>query len=228
MQDFTITNAGRELMAKLIAGSTTANFTKVKASDHDYTGTDLETLTELQDVKQEVLPSDISREDNSTVKVTAVLSNSGLTEGYYIRTIGLYAVDSDGTEILYAASVCGDETPDRLPTFGERSSYSITYDLFIRVDNAENVTLELNPAALVTVEHLDRALASTSLAEKDIKMVAAAVANNTHDIALLAFQLELKSLTDSEVLTNVCVDTITSETSVNIDKGKYTEGKVYI
>lgn len=65
-------------------------------------------------------------------------------------------------------------------------------------------------------------------AEKDIKMAAAAGANNTRDIALLAFQLELKGLTDSEVLTNVCVDTITSETSVNIDKGKYTEGKVYI
>lgn len=65
-------------------------------------------------------------------------------------------------------------------------------------------------------------------AEKDIKMAAAAGSNNTHDIALLAFQLELKGLTDSEVLTNVCVDTITSETSVNIDKGKYKAGKVYI
>lgn len=65
-------------------------------------------------------------------------------------------------------------------------------------------------------------------AEKNIRMATAAGANNTHDIALLAFQLELKGLTDSEVLTNVCVDTITSETSVIIDKGKYTEGKVYI
>ena len=65
-------------------------------------------------------------------------------------------------------------------------------------------------------------------AEKNIRMATAAGANNTHDIALLAFQLELKGLTDSEVLTNVCVDTITSETSVNIDKGKYMEGKAYI
>ena len=65
-------------------------------------------------------------------------------------------------------------------------------------------------------------------AEKNIRMAMAAGTNNTHDIALLAFQLELKGLTDSEVLTNVCVDTITSETSVIIDKGKYAEGKVYI
>ena len=65
-------------------------------------------------------------------------------------------------------------------------------------------------------------------AEKDIKMAASAGASNTHDIALLAFQLELKGMTDSEELTNVCVDTITDETSVVINKGKYTEGKVYI
>lgn len=64
--------------------------------------------------------------------------------------------------------------------------------------------------------------------QKNIESAAAVGANNTHDIAMLAFQLELKGLTDSEVLTNVCVDTITSETSVNIDKGKYMEGKVYI
>jgi hypothetical protein len=65
-------------------------------------------------------------------------------------------------------------------------------------------------------------------AEKQISMAAEAGANNTHDIALLAFQLELKGLTDSEELTNVCVDTITSETSVIINSGKYAEGKVYI
>jgi hypothetical protein len=64
--------------------------------------------------------------------------------------------------------------------------------------------------------------------EKQISMAAEAGANNTHDIALLAFQLELKGLTDSEELTNVCVDTITSETSVIINSGKYAEGKVYI
>lgn len=64
--------------------------------------------------------------------------------------------------------------------------------------------------------------------ENNVRMAATAGANNTHDIAVLAFQLELKGLTDSEVLTNVCVDTITSETAVKIDSGKYTEGKVYI
>ena len=59
--------------------------------------------------------------------------------------------------------------------------------------------------------------------EEQIKTWTRAFSNQ--DIRIVG---ELKGLTDSEVLTNVCVDTITSETSVNIDKGKYAEGKVYI
>lgn len=65
-------------------------------------------------------------------------------------------------------------------------------------------------------------------AQKNIENAAAVGANNTHDIAMLAFQLELKDLTDSDELTNVCIDTITSNDSVKITKGKYTKGKVYV
>lgn len=65
-------------------------------------------------------------------------------------------------------------------------------------------------------------------AEKEIKTATNAGANNTHDIAILAFQLELKGLADSKILTNVCIDTITSESSVIINEGKYKEGKAYI
>nr|DAG53017.1 MAG TPA: hypothetical protein [Caudoviricetes sp.] len=65
-------------------------------------------------------------------------------------------------------------------------------------------------------------------AQKNIENAAAVGANNTHDIAMLAFQLELKDLTDSDELTNVCIDTITSDDSVKITKGKYAKGKVYV
>nr|DAV83291.1 MAG TPA: hypothetical protein [Caudoviricetes sp.] len=65
-------------------------------------------------------------------------------------------------------------------------------------------------------------------AQTNIARTAAVGANNTHDISMLAFQLELKALTDSEQLTNVCIDTITSADSVKITSGSYTTGKVYI
>lgn len=161
MQDFVITNAGKQLMARMIAGATTANFTKVVASDHDYSGVDLEALTELQDIKQEVFPSDLSVEDATSIRVVAVFDNSEITQRYYVRAVGLYAEEADGTETLYAVSICDDENPDSLPAFGGKTVYSLTYDIYIRVDSTDQMTLELNPLAYVTAETLTHMINET-------------------------------------------------------------------
>lgn len=160
MQDFTITNAGKQLMARLIAGAATANFTKVVASDHDYSGVDLETLTELEDIRQEVLPSDLSVDDATSIRVIAVFDNSEITQRYYVRAVGLYAEETDGTKTLYAVSIC-DENPDSLPAFGGKTVYSLTYDMYIRVDSTDQMTLEVNPLAYVTAETLTRMINET-------------------------------------------------------------------
>lgn len=161
MQDFTITNAGKQLMARMIAGSTTANFTRVAASDHDYSGADLEALTDLQGIKQEVFPSDLAVEDATSIRVVAVFDNSALAQRYYVRAVGLYAAEADGTETLYAVSICDDGNPDSLPAFGGKTVYSLTYDMYIRVDSTDQMTLELNPLAYVTAETLMRMINET-------------------------------------------------------------------
>ena len=160
MQDFTITNAGYQLMTRMIAGLTTANFTKVVAADHDYSGVELEKLTALQDIKQEVFPSDLSVEDATSIRVITVFENSKVEQRFYIRAIGLYAEEPDGTETLYAVSIC-DEDLDSLPAFGGKKVYSITYDMYIRVDRTDQMTLELNPMAYITAETLTRMINET-------------------------------------------------------------------
>lgn len=188
MQGFTITNAGKQLMARMIAGATTSNFTKVVASDHDYSGVDLEALTELQDIKQEVFPSDLSVEDATSIRVVAVFDNSEITQRYYLRTIGLYATESDGTETLYAVSIC-DENPDSLPAFGGKTAYSLTYNMYIRVDNTDQMTLELNPLAYVTVETLTRMINETKAlraTQETYGMVKMSDASDVTDAAGLA------------------------------------------
>ena len=67
MQNLVITSKGQELMSRLIAGTTTATFTKIAGSDHDYSGVSLEALTELEDVKQNVLISKFTRTDLTLV-----------------------------------------------------------------------------------------------------------------------------------------------------------------
>ena len=154
MQNLVITNSGQELMSKLIAGTTTATFTKIAGSDHDYSDVSLEGVTELEDVKQTALISKVSRTDLTLVEVLAALDNSSLTEGYYVRALGLYAKDGDGTEILYAISI-EPTTPDYLPAFSGKTVSSITYRLITKVDNSEQVTLEVNAGAFPTIEQLD-------------------------------------------------------------------------
>lgn len=168
MQSLVITNAGKELAAKLIAGTTTATFTKVLTSDQDYSAADLKTLTELTNVRQTVPVSDVVQIDRSTVEVLAAMDNSKLTSGYFIRALGVIAEDGDGTEVLFAVSI---ETvhPSYLPAFAGKTVSSITYHLKIKVDNSEQVTIEINPGAYVTVEQLQTARNELSEAIVDLK-----------------------------------------------------------
>lgn len=152
MNNLVITAAGHQLMSRLIAGTAKCTFTKVVSSDTDYTGADLELLTALQGIKQTVFPSDIFVKSDSTVNVGALFLNTDVTEAYYIRTLGIYAKDDHGTEVLYAVAV--DPDPDHMPAYDETPLVSESYNMTIRVDRSEQVVLELNPAAIPTIEQV--------------------------------------------------------------------------
>jgi hypothetical protein len=154
MQNLIITNSGEELTAKLIAGTTTAAFTKIAASDYDYSGIELKSLVELNDVRQTVQISSVTRTDVTMIEVLAAMDNSELTAGYYTRALGVYAEDGDGNEILFGVSV-ELENPSYLPPFSGKTISSITYRLNIKVDNSEQVKIELNPGAYPTMEQLE-------------------------------------------------------------------------
>ena len=100
-----ITNDGQALMAKMIAGSGNIDFTKMCSSSTQYQENQLQDLTAISDIKQTTLVSKVSRTNNVAIKVEAAFSNADITTGYYMRTLGLYAVDPDKGEILYAACI---------------------------------------------------------------------------------------------------------------------------
>lgn len=155
-----ITNAGEELISRLISETAAARFTKVSTTDHDYSGIDPKTLTELDDVKQTVLISDISRVDKTLVEIIAAFDNKELKIGYYTRALGVYAEDQDGNEILFGVGI-EQEHPSYLPPFSGRTVSSITYRLNIKVNNSEQVKIEVDPGAYMTVEQFNRLLAGS-------------------------------------------------------------------
>lgn len=166
MNDMVITNQGHELIAKMIAGTSTATFTKIQTSSYDYSTETLENLTSLYDVKQEVLVSSVSRTDTVLVEVLAAVENTDLTEGYYVKALGLFAKDSDDNEILYAVAI-DTENPDYMPEYGGKTVSGISYRLNTKVDKSEQVTIEVNPAATPTMEQVQEIMTEVTVHEID-------------------------------------------------------------
>lgn len=145
-----ITNNGQALMAKMIAGSGNIDFTKVCSSSTQYTESQLQALTALSNIKQTTLVSKVTRTNEVAIKIDAAYSNVDLKEGYYMRTLGLYAVDPDKGEILYA--VCIEKSNNcYMPPYNGVTVSAAYLQLYTTVGNADNVSLAVSPGAYATV-----------------------------------------------------------------------------
>ena len=146
-----ITDRGQALLAKMMAGSANIRFTKVSTSDTAYEEAQLQGLDALSGVKQTSLISGVSRTNETAIEVEAAFTNADLTEGYSMRTLGLYAVDPDEGEILYAAATelsgcC------YMPAYNGVTLSGILLTLVTTVGNAESVSLEVAPAGIATLK----------------------------------------------------------------------------
>ena len=144
------TKQGQALLAKMIAGSGNIEFTKISASSTAYTDAQLEGLTSLSNVKQTSLISKVTRTNEVAIKVEAAFTNTELKAGYYMKALGLYAVDPDVGEILYAVT---RETSGNcyMPAYNGITVSGAYVQLVTTVGNAENVTLEVDQAAVATI-----------------------------------------------------------------------------
>ena len=144
-----ITNKGQALIAKMMAGTATINFTKISLSSTVYTDAQILALTTLSGVKQTTGISRVIKTSGAAVQVEGAVTNAELAEGYYINTIALHAQDPDEGEIVYAA--CGASTPGWMPPFSGVSTSGCFLKLVTTVQNASQVTVNVDPAAVATI-----------------------------------------------------------------------------
>lgn len=147
-----ITKKGQALLTKAIEGTATLNFTNVKLSEEVLSG-DIESKTSIGTIKQTVSMPSVVRQNGNNIKVTAIFDNSKLTAGYYVRNIGLYAVDPQEGEILFSISVADESTAtaDWMPVFNGVGVSSFVVETVIEMDNSStvNVTVDFNGSATV-------------------------------------------------------------------------------
>ncbi|MCI8811538.1 MAG: hypothetical protein HFF84_15895 [Oscillibacter sp.] len=146
-----VTRKGQALIAKILAGTATdIDFVSVAASDASYSVEELEGLESLSAIMQESEISRKTRTNEVAVKVETAFSNTDLTVGYHMRTLGLFANDPDEGKILYAATV---ETSGNcyMPPYNGITVSGAYIQLITTVGNADNVSLEVNPGAIATI-----------------------------------------------------------------------------
>ena len=147
-----MTGKGQALIAKVIAGTGNVEFTKIVTSS-TYEPEQTEGLTELANVEQTSLISSIMRTNEVAVKIETSFNNLGLTAGYYMRSLGLYAIDPDEGEILYAVTteVSGN---CYMPAYNGVTVSGAYVKLIATVGNAEHISLEVNAAATATIGNI--------------------------------------------------------------------------
>jgi len=147
-----ITNKGQALMAKMLAGTGNVQFTKINVSDTTYTDAQLQALTALSGVKQTTLVSKVIRTNDVAVQIEGAITNTGVVTGYYMRAIGLFALDPQDGEILYAVTIAS--VAGYMPPYNGITVSGAFFKLVTTVSNASSVSLNVDPGAVATIGNI--------------------------------------------------------------------------
>ena len=136
-----ITTQGAILAAKTLQ-SKTLSFSRFQIGDGSLESGSVEEIKALTDLNSPKLEFDITkiaRETDTQVTVRGLFKNTDAEEGFWLRELGLYAIDPDtNDEVLFAYINYGEEAEYINNSISEKKEHY--YDMIITVDNADNVT----------------------------------------------------------------------------------------
>ena len=168
------TTAAQSIAARLIANKTTAQFTKAEISTtnlFNQSVTELQVLTSLDNVQQTADINTVTVINDSTVDVNIAIDQTKAPNDYQMNSVGLFAVDGDGKEVLYSVTVLKDPIYIHQDAMGS----ALGIDLETVVGQSSNVDLSINPAGAVTNEALKVTLADYVKTDDVEKLIPATV-----------------------------------------------------
>lgn len=153
MADFNgtiLTNAGRDILTKALAGAK-LTFSRIGIGDGVWDdGANPEQMVALKDEKKSLPIQELSVVGDGTTRLRFVLTNSGLTEGFFVREIGIFALDPDTQEEkLYAVAYA--ENPDFIPSDGVTKVESVV-DIYTVVSTAQSVTAVISDTVVLATK----------------------------------------------------------------------------
>ena len=127
-----ITNAGRNLLARALAGEGKVIFTKAAFGDQKHSG-NLREVTELKNKKLDLNVMNI-RNDNGTAVLTVQISNQNVDQSFQTEEFGVYAkIEGDATEILYSYTTA--VSADTFPNNRLGKTYESIQEIYMAISN---------------------------------------------------------------------------------------------
>ena len=188
-----LTNDGINLLAKCQPGQK-IECTKVLIGDGRVPeGKTFQEMTALVNTKLALGIQNVDFVEDGRVDVTAIIDNSGLEVGFFVREIGLFAKQVGGAEVLYAYTNAGN-LADYLPN---AKVNEVTDQIVVQsiITNKENVVINLNDNFVVATK-ADLKKHDESVNVHVNLMDTHNADNNAHEPAFTAHNADTNSHTD--------------------------------
>lgn len=152
--DFILTNAGKTLMNKVAAGTTTLTLSSFRVGSGALTADAIPSMTALVNEKAKFGFSSIKNlSDGSGVQLSVVVSNVGNTADYTMTEAAIYATDPDSGDILFAAAY--DTSGDyKIVKYTSGYPVTITEDIVLAFGSTNTVSVTIDGSSIVTTSSL--------------------------------------------------------------------------
>jgi len=192
------TNKGHTLEAKAQSGIALM-FTRIAMGDGNLTGQSIRDLNNLVSHKKNIPITRLQPYADGTTNIGGKLTNSDMTQGFYWRELGLFAMDPDVGEVLYCYGNAA-ELAEYIPPGDSSQIIERIIELIAIVGNATNVTAIINNSLVYATpedieNHNNDANAHTTLNQS--------VAANTQQISDLSGIMGLLSGLNTSIKTSI-------------------------
>ena len=167
-----ITNAGRNLLARALAGEGKIIFTKAAFGDQKHSG-NLREVTELKNKKLDLNVMNI-RNDNGTAILTVQISNENVEQSFQTEEFGVYAkIEGDVTEILYSYTTA--VSADTFPNNRLGKTYESIQDIYMAISSDVEAEIYVREGVI----YLTRDIANQIYTETGLTAVGALKGRNS-------------------------------------------------
>ena len=167
-----ITNAGRNLLARALAGEGKIIFTKAAFGDQKHSG-NLREVTELKNKKLDLNIMNI-RNDNGTAVLTVQISNENVEQSFQTEEFGVYAkIEGDITEILYSYTTA--VSADTFPNNRLGKTYESIQDIYMAISSDVEAEIYVRDGVI----YLTRDIANQVYTETGLTAVGALKGRNS-------------------------------------------------